>query len=56
MKTKKAGKNAGIVSSLLDMTSRVTYEKYATRFSDERAVLILRVFYVPAKRSRPYNK
>ena len=45
MKTKKTGKNAGIVTSLLDMTTRVTFAKYVTRFSDVRAVLILRVFY-----------
>ena len=36
-------KMAGIVTSLLNMTTRVTYEKYAPRFPDVVLVLILRV-------------
>ena len=35
---------AGIVTSLLNMTTRVTHEKYATWFPDVVVVLILRVF------------
>ena len=36
-------KNGGIVTSLLNITTRVTYEIYATRFPDAVVVLILRV-------------
>ena len=35
---------AGIVTSLVNMTTCVTNEKYATRFPDVVVVLILRVF------------
>ena len=43
--TKKRGqKKVGIVTSLLNTTTRGRHEGYATRFPDVVVVLILRVF------------
>ena len=41
---------------ILNMTTRATYEKYASRFPNVVVVLLLRVFQFPVKHSRPYNK
>ena len=43
-------------TSLLNMTTRITYEKYDGRFPGVLCVLILRVFYFLVKHSRPYYK
>ena len=46
----KAGTvTSSVVTSLLHMITRVTYEKRATRFPDEVVVWILRVSLVPGK-------
>ena len=49
-------KMPGIVMSLLNITTPVTYEKYATWFPDEVVVSILQVFLFAAKHSCPYDK
>ena len=47
---------AGIEASFFNMTTRVTYGKYATQFPDVVATLILPVFEFPVIHSHPYNK
>ena len=44
------------MTSLLNMTTHITNEKYDSRFPDVPVILIPRVFYFTVKRSSPYYK